>query len=178
MGANAGYAYLNPAIRKVIDKNKSGDNYTDVGIKEEEESVRNDKVKGVSVKEEVVDNEGEVFNTFDDSGDKDYRESSKDVVEDSEGDLSEVEVDGSNNGDYEESNRVADDYEGEGSSEIEVARSGGLGSGKYSLNLRIVGWQASIPRMAGVGIPARGLGEGDGGARSGKGEYCVLRIVE
>ena len=158
----------------VVDENKRGDDHTDVGIREDEESasrlglrddegvvdastdVGNDEVEEISVGEsrdeegggevgnevvekvvdegvevvvdnqvgeEVVDDEGEVFSAFDDSGDEDYRESSEDVVEDSEGDSSEVEVDGSDDGDYEESSGVADDYEGEGSSEIEVSKS-------------------------------------------------------
>jgi hypothetical protein len=158
----------------VVDENKRGDDHTDVGIREDEESasrlglrddegvvdastdVGNDEVEEISVGEsrdeegggevgnevvekvvdegvevvvdnqvgeEVVDDEGEVFSAFDDSGDEDYRESSEDVVEDSEGDSSEVEVDGSDDGDYEESSGVADDYEGEGSSEIEVGKS-------------------------------------------------------
>ena len=75
--------------------------------------------KGIKV---VVNNKEEVFSAFNDSGDKDYRESSKDVIEDGEGGLSEVKVNRSDNEEYKESNREANDNEGEGLSEVEVER--------------------------------------------------------
>jgi hypothetical protein len=75
------------------------------------------------VGEEVVDDKEEVFSAFDDSWDRDYRESSEDVVEDGEGDLSEVEVDGSDDEDYKQSSGVIESEEEEGSSEIGVNKS-------------------------------------------------------
>ncbi|KAH6663547.1 hypothetical protein B0J14DRAFT_707094 [Halenospora varia] len=118
----------------------------DEGAVDASTNIENDKVRGIGVvktrdeevgeaivgkvvvvdeevSEEVVDDGGEVFSEFEDSGDKDYRESSEDVVSDGEGGSSKVEVDGSDDEDYKESSGVADDNEEEGLSDVGVNKS-------------------------------------------------------
>jgi hypothetical protein len=97
------------------------------------------------VNEEVVDDEEEVFNAFDNNKDEDYRESNEDVIKDSEA-SSEVGFDRSNDEEDKESNGEVDDDEEEGLSEVKV-KMGDDGNSEVINNdeeevVRVVNWRA------------------------------------